>query len=121
SFGYQLELRIEPRSIAIAFLAGALLTFLAMCVSAWRVSHAQIVAATRGEEESEGRIGGLVFGVVALIAAALAWRRWHEPPLFYLPPHPLVGPGVLSLVVLGLALIAGTALRLARGAWGERA
>lgn len=120
SFGYQLELRVEPRSVVIAFLAGALLTFLAMCISAWRVSHAQIVAATRGEERAEGRGVGLPLGIAVLLAAALIWRRWHEPLLPYLPPHPLVLPGTLSLIVVGIALLTGGLLWQTRAAWSER-
>lgn len=120
TFGYQLELRVEPRSILIAFLAGALLTFLAMCASAWRVSHAQIVAGTRGEERAEGRGGTLVAGIAALLVAALIWWRWREPALAFRPPHPLVGPGTLALVVLGVALLAGDLSRRAGAARGER-
>ena len=122
SFGYRLELRIEPRSIVFAFLAGTLLTFLAMCVSAWRVSHAQIIAATRGEERAEGRgFGGIIFGAGALAAAAWAWQRWHEPTLPYLPRDPLVLPGVLTLILLGLAALAIGTLRGSRDRRAERA
>ncbi|MFN8538920.1 MAG: ABC transporter permease [Thermomicrobiales bacterium] len=70
SFGYDLELRVEPRSIVVAFAAGALLTFAAMCVSAWRVSHTAI--SSRGRAASRSRRG---------VTAALwsgrrcCWRR----------------------------------------------
>jgi putative ABC transport system permease protein len=106
SFGYQLQPHIEPRSLLIAFLAGLLLTFLAMCAAAWRVSHAQIVAATRGEEQSEGR-GGLAIavGLLLLVAAAAVWWRWHNPVLAYLPRHPLIVPGSLSLLAVGVATL----------------
>ena len=121
SFGYALELRVEPRSIAIAFAAGALLTFAAMCISAWRVSHTQIVAATRGEAEAEGQNGGFFVGAALLVAAALVWRRWHEPLFSYMPRHPLVVPVVLSLVLLGVACVGGAALGRLQTGRGERA
>lgn len=112
SFGYRLELRIEPRSVILAFLAGTLLTFLAMCVSAWRVSHAQIIAATRGEERAEGRgFGGIAVGLVALAAAAWGWQRWQEPLLPYLPRDPVVLPGVISIAIVGVSLVATGGLR----------
>ncbi len=119
-FGYQLTPRIEPRSIVVAFLGGTLLTFLAMCVSAWRVSHTEIIAATRGEEQAEGRGGGLLPGCVLLLAAALIWRRWAEPASVYLPAPPLVAPGILSLLVLGATLLAGGAVDLGRHARAEQ-
>lgn len=121
SFGYSLEPRIEPRSIAVAFVAGALLTFAAMCVSAWRVSHTAIVAATRGEAEPEGRNGGFVAGAALLALAAWVWWRWHQPAWSYLPRHPLVAPGALSLAQLGAASVGGAALGKLRSARGERA
>ncbi len=121
SFGYQLEPRIEPRSLAIAFLAGLLLTFLAMCAAAWRVSHAQIIAATRGEERSEGR-GGITIAVGAtlLVAAAAVWWRWRLPTLPYLPQHPLIVPGSLALLTLGVtALLTGFLRRFRAGNAGR--
>jgi putative ABC transport system permease protein len=121
SFGYALEPRVEPRSIAVAFAAGALLTFAAMCLSAWRVSHTAIVSATRGEAETEGRNGGFVAGAALLAAGAWAWWRWREPALSYLPRHPLVAPGALSLVLLGIACFGGAALGKLRTARAERA
>ncbi len=121
SFGYNLELRVEPRSVAIAFAAGALLTFAAMCLSAWRVSHTQIVAATRGEAEAEGRNGGFFVGAALLVAAVLVWRRWQEPTYAYLPRHPLVVPGAVSLVLLGVACGVGAALGRLQTGRGERA
>ncbi|HEY8600290.1 MAG TPA: FtsX-like permease family protein [Thermomicrobiales bacterium] len=117
SFGYRLELRIEPRSIILAFLAGILLTFLAMCVSAWRVSRAQIIAATRGEERAEGRgLGGIALGVFLVVAAAWVWQRWHEPSLPYLPRDPVVLPGVHTLALIGASLAASGGLQ----AWQQR-
>jgi hypothetical protein len=92
-----------------------------MCISAWRVSHTDMVAATRGEAELEGRNGGFVVGVALLAAAAWVWWRWREPALSYLPRHPLVAPGALSLGLLGVASFGGAALGRLRTARGERA
>ena len=112
SFGYQIQPRIEPRSLLVAFLAGLLLTFLAMCAAAWRVSHAQIIAATRGEERGEGRGGiALAVGATLLVAAAAIWWWWRIPALPYLPRHPLVVPGTLSLLTLGSATLLTGILR----------
>lgn len=120
-FGYALEPRIEPRSVVVAFAAGALLTFVAMCLSAWRVSHVRIIAATRGEAEAEGKNGGYIVGAALLVSAALVWRRWHEPTLPYLPRDPLIVPGTVSLALLGAAAIGGAALALLRTAAADRA
>lgn len=121
SFGYQLQPRIEPRSLAIAFLAGLLLTFLAMCAAAWRVSHAQIIAATRGEERSEGRGGSTIaVGLLLLVAAAAVWWRWQTPALPYLPRHPLIIPGTLALLTLGGAALLTGLLRRFRAGDGAR-
>lgn len=121
-FGYRLELRIEPRSLILAFLAGLLLTFLAMWASAWHVSRAQIIAATRGEERPEGRgQGGIFAGIVLLGLAAWCWARWQASPLPYLPRHPLILPGSLTLALLGIAALAGSSLRQWRDPRAERA
>lgn len=121
SFGYQLEPRIEPRSLVIAFLAGLLLTFLAMCAAAWRVSHAQIIAATRGEERSEGRDGiTIAVGAILLVAAAAVWWRWRLPTLPYLPRHPLIVPGSLALLTLGVATLLIGLLRRVRAGYAGR-
>ena len=121
SFGYQLQPRIEPRSLLIAFLSGLLLTFLAMCAAAWRVSHAQIIAATRGEERSESHGGSTIaVGALLLVAAAAVWWRWHTPTVPYLPRHPLIAPGTLSLLTLGgAALPTGILRRLRAGNAGR--
>jgi putative ABC transport system permease protein len=121
SFGYQLQPRIEPRSLLVAFLAGLLLTFLAMCAAAWRVSHAQIVAATRGEERGEGRGGGAIaVGATLLLAATIVWWRWRAPALPYLPRYPLIVPGTSSLLTLGGATLLTGLLRRTRAEDGGR-
>ncbi|MGN6758288.1 MAG: ABC transporter permease, partial [Thermomicrobiales bacterium] len=102
AFGFDLTLQVAPGGILITFAIGALVTFAAMCVAAWRVSHTQIVAATRGEARTEGRGAGLAGGVALVLAAAWVWWRWREPLLPYEPRHPAVAPGALALLVLGL-------------------
>lgn len=66
---FQIQRHVEPRSVAVAFCLGALVTFLTVVVSSWRVSRLNIVAAIRDLAE-DGREGGSV-------AAAFA-RPWSD-------------------------------------------
>ncbi len=45
--GFDLRSHIEPRSVVIAFCLGALITFLTVSFSSWRVSRLNVVAAIR--------------------------------------------------------------------------
>ncbi|HEX5502909.1 MAG TPA: FtsX-like permease family protein, partial [Thermomicrobiales bacterium] len=116
-FGLHVARHVEPRSLLLAFCAGVLLTFGTMLLAAWRVSHTQIVAATRGEAVAEGHWGLVGVGGLLLLGAWLAWRRWSVPPIFYEPRPPLLVPGVLSLALLGAVcvLLAAPALWRTRG------
>lgn len=116
AFGLRLARQVEPRSLVIAFAIGLLLTLVTMVVAAWRVSHTEILAATRGETVAEGSWWLVGLGAALLLAAWFVWQRWRTPALFYEPRHPLVVPGTLSLALLGLAccLLAWPWLRRAR-------
>ncbi|MDP9371294.1 MAG: FtsX-like permease family protein, partial [Chloroflexota bacterium] len=101
AFGFAIATHIEPRTPLTAFAGGATLTFATMLLAAWRVSRTQIVAATRGEEVAESRAPLFVLGALTLCAALAVWSRWGEPPRPYLPRHPLVTTGALSLATFG--------------------
>ncbi len=101
AFGLRLQPHLDARGPLIAFAIGVLVTFATMLLAAWRVSRVEIVAATRGEAVDESRAGLLVLGLGLALAAAAVWWRWREPALFYLPRHPLVLPGALTLAILG--------------------
>lgn len=59
--GLQIRFHMEPRSLAIAYCLGVLLTFLVVTFSSWRVSRLNIVAAIRDlPEELEGKKRGLL-------------------------------------------------------------
>ena len=103
TYGLHLALHVEPRSILVAFAAGVLLTFAAMVAAAWRVSRAEIVAATRGSLVDERRDWFALPGGLLILAAGIVWHRWRIPPGFYEPRNPLVVPVALSLALLGLA------------------
>ena len=59
--GFVLQRHVEPRSLVVAFCLGALITFLTVVVSSWRVSRLNIVAAIRNVPE-EGKAGEGVAG-----------------------------------------------------------
>jgi putative ABC transport system permease protein len=50
-FGLKIEPYVNPRTLAIAYSLGVVLTFLTVAISSWRVSHLNIVSAIRGTEE----------------------------------------------------------------------
>jgi putative ABC transport system permease protein len=56
---FTVQSHIEPRSVVVAFCLGALVTFLTVSFSSWRVSRLNIVAAIRDLPESFGIKGGL--------------------------------------------------------------
>ena len=115
TFGLSIAPRIDPRTPLTAFAIGTVLTFVTMVLAAWRVSRTEIVAATRGEAVAESGWGGIVLGVGLLAAAALVWWRWSEPTLPYLPRHPLVAPGTLTLALLGATVGALALAPIRRG------
>lgn len=90
--------RVEPRSVVVAYILGALVTFAVISISAWRVSSLNIVRAIRDlpdpvRRRTEGR--GWLFGLAAialggLLAYSGADGRQAAP--FYLG---------LSLVIIG--------------------
>jgi len=47
NFGFALQPQVAPRSLVVAFCIGALVTFLTVAFSSWRVSRLNIVAAIR--------------------------------------------------------------------------
>lgn len=115
--GLRLAPHVEARSLLIAFAGGALLNGAAMLVAAWRVSHTQIVAATRGEalDERPAR-SQRALGLLLLAAAAGVWWRWGTATELD-PRPPLVAPGAGSLVLVAVAL---SLLPLVRARAGRR-
>jgi hypothetical protein len=53
--GLQIEYAVEPRSLAIGFALGVILTFVVVAVSAWRVSVMTISTAIRNLPEPPTR------------------------------------------------------------------
>jgi len=121
SFGLTLTGHIEGRSLVIAFCLGALLTFLTVAFSAWRISRLNVVAAIRDlpdETLKDGSIGsalarpfrdfaacgrllrrGRVFRALGSLVVAL-WRLVTLPLVFF-SRGPL--PLLLGLLLLGLS------------------
>ncbi|HET8626329.1 MAG TPA: FtsX-like permease family protein [Thermomicrobiales bacterium] len=74
--GLALSLRVEPRSLAIAYCLGVVVTFITIAVSSWRVSRLNIVAAIRDLEDAPmpgGTWRGLALGVGGVALGALLW------------------------------------------------
>jgi putative ABC transport system permease protein len=66
--------KVEPRSIAVAYMLGALVTFAVITISAWRVSFLNIVRAIRDLPDPIKRRGesrGWILGVLAIMAGTL--------------------------------------------------
>lgn len=82
SFGVSIELLIAPRSLAITFLAGVLLTFLAVGGAAWRISRLSVVTAIRELPEAPAPSLAAVMVQPALV---LAGSRRHPALLLQLP------------------------------------
>ena len=56
---FQLQRHIEPRSVVVAFCLGALVTFVTVVISSWRVSRLNVVAAIRDLPDDPTRDGGV--------------------------------------------------------------
>src|SRR6202030_1635099 len=57
--GFDLQSHVEPRSLVVAFCLGALVTFITIAISSWRVSRLNIVAAIRDLPEEFGTSNSL--------------------------------------------------------------
>jgi len=122
SVGFTLQPHIAPRSIVVAFCLGAIVTFLTVAFSAWRVSRLNIVAAIRDLPDDLHADGGIAAAfrrpladlaqagrrvraghALGALAAALA-APWHLVGAFKV----FIGRGPLLLVVgyllLGLGI-----------------
>ncbi len=76
NFGFALQPQVAPRSVVVAFCLGALVTFLTVAFSSWRVSRLTIVAAIRDLPE-DPRVDGSIGAAFRrpLLDLRLAWRR----------------------------------------------
>lgn len=108
--GIILNQYVEPRSLLVALCGGLLLSTGAMVIAAWRASHGEIVAGTRGEDTGSGT-GSTILGIGLLIAAGVIWWRWHRPPLLYIPQNPLVVPAAWSCALTGIVCLTAPRLR----------
>ena len=90
-----LQYRVESTSLVISFCLGVLLTFAVVCVSAYRVSRLNIVAAIRDLDESEQRDAGML----RLFVAPFATTWFGVKQLFH--GHPLVFFHRVTLGALG--------------------
>src|SRR5215216_5123673 len=71
---FTMELRVTPRSLAISYALGVVLTFVTVAVSSWRVSKLNVVAAIRDIQGAGARRAGkasLIWGVLGLLLAVL--------------------------------------------------
>ncbi|HVL23657.1 MAG TPA: FtsX-like permease family protein [Thermomicrobiales bacterium] len=65
---------VQPRSLVIAYALGVVITFLAVGLASWRVSHLNVVAAVRDIPElyrAKQNRRQLVWGVIMMVAGAL--------------------------------------------------
>lgn len=69
--GFTVVRHVEPRSVAVAFCLGLVLTVAVVAISAYRVSRLNVVAAIRGveEEHTGGRVAGMGQRATRLVAA----------------------------------------------------
>ena len=100
---FNIAFAFEPKSVAMAFMMGMVLTFLIVLIASWRVSRLNIIRAIRDIPEPESRrnsVKGWIVAVATPIAGALiVWQgfRIENMTLFMLG---------ISLVIVGFALIA---------------
>ena len=100
---FNIAFAFEPKSVAMAFMMGMVLTFLIVLIASWRVSRLNIIRAIRDIPEPEskrGSVKGWIVAVATPIAGALiVWQgfRIENMTLFMLG---------ISLVIVGFALIA---------------
>ncbi|GIW05905.1 MAG: hypothetical protein KatS3mg060_0710 [Dehalococcoidia bacterium] len=108
-YGVAIQPYVAPRSLAITYLAGVLLTFLAVGGAAWRVSRLNVVAAIRDLPDAPSpSLAALFLQPTRLLAASL-----HRPALLLRLPGALGAIG-WRLTCRGPALIAiGLGLRAA--------
>jgi putative ABC transport system permease protein len=99
----EIAVHVEPRSLAVSFTLGVLVTFVTVAVSAWKVSHLNIVRAIRDVPEppvrrlSRGMMAlGVAVGVFGLIVLLVGIGLKQGGPLY-------LGVG---LIIIGLALVA---------------
>ncbi len=76
NFGFVLQPQVAPRSVVVAFCLGALVTFLTVAFSSWRVSRLTIVAAIRDLPE-DLRVDSSIGAAFRrpLLDLRTAWRR----------------------------------------------
>ncbi|MBI2965422.1 MAG: ABC transporter permease, partial [Chloroflexi bacterium] len=86
--GFTVVRHVEPRSVAVAFCLGLVLTVATVAVSAYRVSRLNVVAAIRGVEEEHAATSAAGMGQRASrFVARLVRQGW-----------PLVGAGTFLMV-----------------------
>jgi putative ABC transport system permease protein len=71
---FAMDLRVTPRSLVVSYALGAVLTFITVVVSAWRVSKLNIVAAIRDIQEGRAKRAGrgsLIWGVIGTLIGVL--------------------------------------------------
>ena len=99
----EIAVHVEPRSLAVSFTLGVLVTFVTVALSAWKVSHLNIVRAIRDVPEPPVRrlsrsmlALGVAVGVIGLMVLLLGIGT-RQGGFLYL--------GV-GLIIIGLALMA---------------
>ncbi len=99
----EIAVHVEPRSLAVSFTLGVLVTFVTVALSAWKVSHLNIVRAIRDVPEppvrrlSRGMLAlGVAVGLIGLLVLLLGIGTRQGGPLY-------LGVG---LIIIGLALVA---------------
>ena len=100
---FNIAFAFEPKSVAIAFMMGMVLTFFVVLIASWRVSRLNIIRAIRDIPEPEskrGSVKGWILAAATPIAGALMfWQGFRiENMALY-----MLGS---SLVIVGIALVA---------------
>ncbi|MBI4218950.1 MAG: FtsX-like permease family protein [Chloroflexi bacterium] len=97
--GFRVVRHIEPRSAAVAFCLGLVLTLATVALSAYRVSRVNVVSAIRGLEEEISRAPAPGFGRrIGLLFVAAGRQGW---PLILLGAY-LTAQGTVSAQAFGV-------------------
>ncbi|CAA9521306.1 MAG: hypothetical protein AVDCRST_MAG05-3630, partial [uncultured Rubrobacteraceae bacterium] len=100
---FDVAFAFEPKSVAIAFLMGMVLTFLIVLIASWRVSRLNIIRAIRDIPEPESNrtsVKGWLLAVATAVVGALMFLQGSEVRSMGLY---MLGS---SLVIVGAALVA---------------
>jgi putative ABC transport system permease protein len=100
---FDIAFAFEPKSVALAFLMGMVLTFFIVLISSWRVSRLNVIRAIRDIPEPESRRnsvrGWLLAAATPVVGAPSFWQGFEAEQMGLY----MLGS---SLVIVGAALVA---------------